>query len=108
MNYTILLETAYQNMMNCDISELQYYRNICDNLVALKKQTFVSFEGHSPIHEFVFNECMEAGLSEVQYFFIRKRFDFYINRGFDKHQALSSAFMEVLGGMDNENKSIKE
>lgn len=107
MNYTILLETAYQNMMNCDISELQYYRNICDNLVALKKQTFVSFEGRSPIHEYVFQECLMAGVSEVEYFDIRVAFDIYMNKGFDKVESLNYAFLEVFGSMDNENPNLK-
>lgn len=38
MNYQTLLDSTYQNIMTCDLTEIEHYRNIANKLVDLVKE----------------------------------------------------------------------
>jgi len=95
MNYTSLLETTYQNMMSCDISEIEHYRNIADNLVYLKKENFIRFDMGNPIMDYVYEQALECNLTELEFQMVIPRYKFYIEKGFTREQAFESALLEI-------------
>lgn len=100
MNYQSLLNATYSDMLNCDISEMEHYRNIGDNLVALLKENKVTFNMGNEVENYVWQNSLDNNLTEIEFEMVRIIYFEYIRRGFDMVSAFDNAMLEVLGGMD--------
>jgi len=102
MNYNILLEIAYENILDSPIEEIPYWVNIKDNLLALKKENpiLIKIETGNEINDYLFRECLDAGLTEVEFWQVSFKFHYYMKYGLIKEYALESALLEVMGKME--------
>jgi hypothetical protein len=96
MNYNTLLSTTYQNLMDCENSEIEYYRSIADNLLELKKENHVTVNVGNSIENYAWNTSLDLGLSELEFNMLLPRYKLYLSKGFSMQDAYDAALREII------------
>lgn len=95
MNYTILLHTVYQAILDAPIQEKPYWENMANNLKELEGKNRIKFDvGDEQMNDF-YELALYHNITELEFQMMLPRYRFYLSKGYKSEDAYWCASMDI-------------